>query len=281
MIRQSIVYGLSAGLAARPGPQGSMTAPANLAIDTSPSLHELVYRRLRQAIVDGTLRPGARLVESELGVRMGVSRSPVREALRRLEQENLVVLTPRRGVRVAEAVSELSQFQEMFDVRAALEALAARLAVRRATAAQVSRIGAAIRRMERAVEAGDLHGIIHADADFHRQLVLSAGNPTLERMLSSLLDQIQRMRLVIHARPENSRLALAEHRAVLAAIVRRDESAAVAHIEGHVEAARRRLGEGLAGGGEAMPARAPGRHRSGRTRPPPARAGGERRQPSH
>lgn len=260
-----------------------MTPPAALAIDAidaSPSLHELVYRRLRRAIVDGTLRPGTRLVESKLGVRMGVSRSPIREALRRLEQESLAVLTPRRGVRVAEAVSELPEFEEVFDVRAALEALAARLAARRATAAQVARMRGALARMERAVDAGDLHAIIRADADFHRQILWSAGNPALERLLSSLLDQVQRMRLVIHANSENSRQALAEHHAILDAIVRRDEAAAVAHIEAHVEAARRRLGEGLGERPGPASVPSPGRRQSRRTRRATAGSDGESERPT-
>ena len=155
-----------------------------------------VYDYLRDAIIEGDLPPGTRLLERELSERLGVSRIPVRDALPRLEAEGLIVAGPRRGSVVASMT--LRDVDELFDVRTSLETLAARLAARRAAeggadpaadpeaAAHIDRLAAGLARAEVATAAGDPGEIASANSALHEALIALAGSRMLAAMMSPI-----------------------------------------------------------------------------------------------
>lgn len=143
-------------------------------------LSEQIYAALRADIVEGTLSPGERLVEAELARSFGVSQAPVRDALRRLAHEGLVLQLPRRGSYVAELSDD--QARRSYVVREALEMVAAREFCAHAPADAVDELKACVDRMFEASGAGDLNGVIEADVAFHRAVWELSGNPLLPRM---------------------------------------------------------------------------------------------------
>jgi DNA-binding GntR family transcriptional regulator len=221
------------------------------------SLQERVYRELRAAIVDGTLSSGQRLIETSLATQLGVGRGSVREAIRRLAQEGLVTLTPRRGAAVADPGCD--DIEDVYVIRAALESLAARLAVRRAGARQLQRLHRALDRMRRASKRQDWTGTALADVEFHRLIVEAAGNRKLNEVFATLLDTVRRVRIGVQTGPAWSAASLGHHVDILEAIEARDEPRAVALVTDHVDGARQRIMAAVAV--RNAPSRARGRRR--------------------
>ncbi|MFC9843339.1 GntR family transcriptional regulator [Streptomyces sp. NPDC060223] len=211
-----------------------------------PGLHnqaELAYRRLRERLIDGHYTPGDRLTELGICEDLGMSRTPVREALRRLQSDGLVTSTG-RGV----VVSSLSP-QEMLhatQLQGALDALAAKLA---ATAqrdgelspAQLSGLKEASRRVEEQAEAGDPTGAWRANLDFHMMLARLSGNPLLEDTLDRIWARFAIVSLSnIHRRKD---LAPRQHDAIVSAIVDGDPPRAEAAAAEHAREAAEMYGE--------------------------------------
>ncbi len=194
-------------------------------------VREATYEKLKQALVEGGLNPGERLSEPELAERLGVSRTPVREALVRLAQEGLVELLPGRGAWVRELTPE--EVHEVYEVRAALEAEAARLAALRAGAHELAALAeaeAALRRLPPEDRAGQTR----ADARFHATLVALSKNRELERLFHQLDAKLALARRF--SRDENqSPKTLAEHRAIVEAIRAGDADAAARAARAHIE----------------------------------------------
>jgi DNA-binding GntR family transcriptional regulator len=142
------------------------------------------YEALREAILLRRLQPGQRIVEAEIARQMGISRGPIREAVRQLEQEELVEYHPRRGVVVARLTREA--VQDTYAVRAELDGFAARLAASRLTDEQLAQLDGLIATMRR--EAGEGHNerLLNTDVEFHRCIYLVAGNKVLLRAWNSL-----------------------------------------------------------------------------------------------
>lgn len=153
------------------------------------SLAEQVAQRIRGQIADGSLRPDTRLVEQDLADSLGVSRVPVREALRRLETEGFVTRLPRRGVVVASMTR--TDVEDLFDVREALEVQAVRLATRRATPEEVAELGAVVARGRDALERGDLTEVAAMNGLFHDLVVQMAHNRVLSSMMEPLHGRLQ------------------------------------------------------------------------------------------
>ncbi|WP_238016972.1 GntR family transcriptional regulator [Dactylosporangium sp. AC04546] len=143
-------------------------------------LSDQIYTAIRADIVAGTLTPGERLVEAEMARSFGVSQAPVRDALRRLAHEGLVLQLPRRGTYVAELSDE--QARRSYLVREALEAVAAREFCAHAPDEALEALQASVERMFEASRAGDRPGVIEADVAFHRSVFELSGNPLLPRM---------------------------------------------------------------------------------------------------
>jgi DNA-binding GntR family transcriptional regulator len=158
-------------------------------------LRDDVYRRLRDAIIDGTLAPGERLRDAELATWLGVSRTPIREALLRLAEAGLVAAKPRSSTTVASL--NLREMRDARDVVAAMHQLAVRESVARLTEADVAAMRAANRKFRAAIEKGDVDAAIRADDELHGVPVTVAANRALSAVLeqfSPVLRRIERLR---------------------------------------------------------------------------------------
>ncbi|WP_276958833.1 GntR family transcriptional regulator [Allomeiothermus silvanus] len=198
------------------------------------------YVQVRQAILDGKLLPGQRLVEKELSEQFGLGRAAIRTALARLEQEGLVESEPFRGARVR-SLSE-AEAVEVLEARAALEALSAYHAARRATPEQIETLWAIHRQMEQRHRAGDLWGMSELNNLLHRTLVEISEHRTAARLIEGLRAQGVRHQfrtILVPGRPQQS---LREHRRIIAAVAAHQPQEAAqamkAHLEGVIAALR-------------------------------------------
>jgi DNA-binding GntR family transcriptional regulator len=186
---------------------------------------EKAYRALRRLILANELPAGAQLLEQEAALRLGMSRTPVREAMVRLQQEGMVEIRPRHGMRVLPV--SVQDMRDIYEILTELEAMAARHAAERGVdEAALARLDAAVDAMDKALAADDLEAWALADSEFHTLLVAAAGNRRLQAAVSNVVDQSQRVRrltLRLRAKPVASNQ---DHRAVVAAIRARDHAAA-------------------------------------------------------
>ena len=195
------------------------------------SLREQIKDVILQRIVEGSLEPGSRIVETRIAQELGVSQGPVREALRDLEQLGCVVHEPNRGCSVRDF--SLEELVEAFPVRAALEALAARLAAERITKAELAELEQLLERMTKAARRGDAHDQSQANASFHATIVRAARNRTLERQWQ-MLEPYSRTYLTV-SRPGIDLVFLSDrHVPILNALRRRDPAAAAEAMQEHL-----------------------------------------------
>lgn len=215
------------------------TAAANDEAGARPSRVEGAYDALKAAIRNAVFAPGYQGSEGEIAASLGMSRTPVHEAIIRLQEEGLVRVLPRKGV-VILALSP-DDMREIYEATIALEAASAEILAGKDAAARAA-IAAALDaindRMDEALAAGDLAGWADADGRFHQQLVELTGNGRLARMAATMLDQSHRARmLTIRLRPKPVASAR-DHRAIVAAIRAGDAAAARAAAQAHRAAAR-------------------------------------------
>jgi len=196
-------------------------------------LREIVFESLREAIINGTLKPGERLMELQLAEQMGVSRTPVREAIRKLELEGFVVMVPRKGAYVS-GIS-VRDIVDIFEVRAALESLAAGLAAERITEEELDELERVLFQIAEA-SAGENIGIIaEKDANFHELLFRASRNQRLVNMITHLQEHIQRFRTTSLSVPGRTKHAIEEHKNIVGAIGERNVELAQALAREHVE----------------------------------------------
>ena len=190
-------------------------------------LHEEVVSRLRRMLVDGDIPPGARVPERELCVSFGISRTPLREALKVLAAEGHVVLLPNRGARAARLTRK--DVQDLFEVCEGLEAIAGELACQRICDAQLDEIGALHAAMVEHHRNRDLAPYYRCNRLIHEAIVQAAGNAALAALYDSVTARIGRARYVVPMPPGQWDLAVREHEAILNALQRRD-SLGLGHI---------------------------------------------------
>jgi len=209
-------------------------------IDQYKPLREVVFEALREAIIQGRLEPGERLMEIQLAEEMGVSRTPVREAIRKLELEGFVVMIPRKGAYVA-GIS-LHDITDVFEVRAALESLAAGLAAERITEKELEDLERRLVEIaEVSNDSSDLNVVVERDTNFHDAIYKASRNKTLIQIVSRLQDQIQRFRSVSLAQPGRTKMAVHEHRQIVDAIANRDVELAQTLAREHIESAEQSM----------------------------------------
>lgn len=186
---------------------------------------EVAYDELKKRIISHELAPGAQILEEELALMLGMSRTPVREAAVRLEQEGFVELVPRRGVRVTalskRAVREINEVLECLEIQAA-----ERLAARHVSAEELRRLDLAVTEMDAALESEDIQAWADADYKFHKLLIELCGNAHLTAVAQNFLDKAHRFRLLtlsLRAKPVYSNV---NHAAVLEAVRRNDPQTA-------------------------------------------------------
>ena len=196
-------------------------------------LRDVVFNTLRQAILRGELKPGERLMEIQLANKLGVSRTPIREAIRKLELEGLVIMIPRRGAEVAE-ITEKS-LRDVLEVRAVLEELAVDLACDRISAEDIQNLKEAAKEFEAALQGGDVTEYAEADVKFHDIIYLATDNKRLIQLLYNLREQMYRYRVEYLKRTEVHPVLLAEHEHIISCIEKHDKEAAKVAISTHIE----------------------------------------------
>ncbi len=202
-------------------------------LDNYKPLRELVFESLREAIISGTLPPSERLMEIQLAEEMGVSRTPVREAIRKLELEGLVVMIPRKGAYVAGM--SIKDIVDVFEIRGALEGLAAELASERVTDEELESMERYLVKISEEIESGDLPKVVETDTDFHTLIYKASRNARLSQIISNLREQIQRFRTTSLSFPGRMKIALEEHRKIVEAIASRDGELARRLAQEHIE----------------------------------------------
>ncbi|MBB5264250.1 DNA-binding GntR family transcriptional regulator [Catenibacillus scindens] len=196
-------------------------------------LRDVVFNTLREAILRGDLEPGERLMEIALANRLGVSRTPIREAIRKLELEGLVVMIPRKGAHVASITKK--DLQDVLEVRTSLEILAAKLACERMDDQQRENLYQALEHFKDVLKTKDVTAIAGADVDFHDVIFASTQNARLVQILNNLREQMYRYRLEYLKDFSSHERLLQEHRALAAAIEAKDQELAAAIVRAHIE----------------------------------------------
>jgi DNA-binding GntR family transcriptional regulator len=233
-----------AALSARRGIPAASTSDDHHSVLPSVKKHrtleELAYLDIRQAIAEGRFAPGERIVVSSLAAASGVSRIPVMQALRRLETEGFVRITPHKDVVVASPSPE--EFRERFLLMAALEALCLRESVGKLTPAVVRQLRVLQAELVAARRAKDTARAATLDGQFHLQICETAGLPQTLQLFRNLLDRGEYYRLIMHARRGGfAKESLEEHEKILRALEADDLSGAVKAIEAHRLGAMQRL----------------------------------------
>ena len=166
----------------------------NFSLQNHRPLREIVYEELKRQIMVGEIAPGTRMMEVDLADEMGVSRTPVREAIRKLEKEGLVTIEPRRGAYASDISAK--DMVDVLEVRQDLEGMAAGLAAQKIAEGDILQLKDMTRRYKEAVEAGDIEEIIKQDEDFHKFIVGLSDNKTLIKMVSQVQELALRFRYI-------------------------------------------------------------------------------------
>jgi DNA-binding GntR family transcriptional regulator len=204
-------------------------------LQPSPNLTDQVYGRILEAVIDRTLLPGQRITQNELAERLGVSRQPVSHALHRLHQQGLLAESGRRGFEVTQLNPD--RIRHLYEVRGALDALAARLAAER-TGSDAAGRG----QLEAALHAGraidsktPLAQLIALDVDFHGAIYRLAGNPAIEEMIAPQWPHMRRSMATVLAELDYRESAWTEHEVIaghiLSGAAKAAEDAAFAHAQ--------------------------------------------------
>lgn len=210
-----------------------MTDDLKLNMNAYLPLRDVVFNTLREAILKGDLKPGERLMELQLAAQLGVSRTPIREAIRMLEQEGLAVTMPRKGAEVAKMT--LKGMEDVLEIRAALDELASQLACERITEEQLGRLEERKKEFERSLKTGVVKAIAEADVNFHDVIYEATGNPKLVIMLNNLREQVYRYRVEYLKNVDNYPILIKEHEAIYQSLINHNREEATLAIREHVE----------------------------------------------
>ena len=204
-----------------------------LGMDEFLPLRDVVFNTLRQAILTGELKPGERLMEIHLANRLGVSRTPIREAIRKLELEGLVTMIPRRGAEVAQ-ITEKSM-KDVLEVRRTLDALSAELACERISKEEEEALKQACLNFEAAVKTKDTKAIAKADVAIHDIIAAATGNQRLIQLINNLAEQMYRYRFEYIKDASQHEGIIEEHRIIYESIVKKDKEAAAEMAKTHID----------------------------------------------
>lgn len=196
-----------------PIPSTATTLPRSLA-------REDVYRTIKEWIINLQLAPGEVIRDQELAASLGVSRTPVREALRRLEDEGLIITSFHKWTKVAP--SDISEAEQLYPAVAALEAMATELAQPRLSPANLKQLAAINKALEEAVKQRDAEQAATLDAQFHALIVQRSGNAEIEKLLASLLPRIRRIELAHFGSQPIAQQSVKEHKAIVNALKKGD-----------------------------------------------------------
>ena len=220
-------------------PNGTEPRLEPINLDTYQPLREVICESLRNAIKNGKLKPGERLMEVQLAEELGISRTPVREAIRKLEQEGYVIMLPRRGTYVSSV--SVHDVQEIFEIRTALESLSTGLAARRIENEELEQLQKLLAEIEGYIDKHDIDNIVKTDIEFHDLLYKVSRNERLSGIISNLKEQLSRFRTLSMSYPGRLKETLEEHREMVEAIASGDVEAAREAAERHMVRAEETL----------------------------------------
>lgn len=196
-------------------------------------LRDVVFNTLRQAILRGELKPGERLMEIQLANKLGVSRTPIREALRKLELEGLVNMVPRKGAEVAD-ITEKS-LRDVLEVRKALEELSVQLACEKITEEEIEELKRVAERFKDTLDDQDVTKIAEADVAFHDVIYTATDNQKLILLLNNLREQMYRYRVEYLKKEEAYPQLIAEHEELIDNISKRNKEEATRIMCEHID----------------------------------------------
>lgn len=205
----------------------------NVTMNEYLPLRDVVFNTLRQAILRGELKPGVRLMEIQLANKLGVSRTPIREALRKLELEGLVNMVPRKGAEVAD-ITEKS-LRDVLEVRKALEELSVQLACEKITEEEIEELKRAAERFKDTLDDQDVTKIAEADVAFHDIIYTATDNQKLILLLNNLREQMYRYRVEYLKKEEAYPQLIAEHEELIDNISKRNKEEATRIMCEHID----------------------------------------------
>ena len=212
-------------------------------LDTYKPLRDVVSEALRQAIKEGILKPGERLMEIQLADELGVSRTPIREAIRKLELEGFVVMIPRRGTYVADI--SLKDVVQVFEIRSALEELAAGLAAERITPDELEELERILVEINEYIDRDEFDKIVDTDIRFHGVLYRASRNNRLVDILHNLREQMLRFRSISMHYPGRLAATWEEHRRLVESIANHNSVQARKIAKKHMENSEKTLIMGI------------------------------------
>jgi len=204
-------------------------------------LRDLIFEHLKQQILDGVIKPEDRLIERDIADQLTVSRTPVREALRRLESEGYVEYVPRKGVVVRGF--NVAEIEEIYEIRKALECLAVRQAILNSTEADIARMKEILAQWQRDADRVESQFAADGQDEFDAAIIAAARMPMVKNFIHVLRTSLMRYRKINLSRAPRRKSAMDEHKAILQAIIDRDEERAVKATTEHIDNSRRALFE--------------------------------------
>lgn len=205
----------------------------NLTIQNHRPLREIVYEELREGILTGAIKPGTRMMEVDLAEEMGVSRTPVREAIRKLEKEGLVTIRPRKGAYASDI--SVKSMMDILEVRSNLEGLAAYLAAGRMSPERKEALVKVEQDFEQALRSGDMKEMIHNDTLFHHYVVEGSDNSHLTLLVEQLQELVLRFRYIYYKDFKRAEEMAPEHRGICQAILDGDAASARDSAFNHID----------------------------------------------
>lgn len=196
-------------------------------------LRDVVFNTLRQEILTGRMKPGERLMEIHLANKLGVSRTPIREAIRKLELEGLVIMIPRRGAEVAQI--SWKNLKDVMEVRLALDVLTIELACERMTQEEQSQLTLACDNFKAATKTMDTRKIAEADVAFHDIIVASTRNERLIQLVNNLSEQMYRYRFEYLKDGSQHEMLVEEHKQMCRCIAQKDKQLASKVVRNHIK----------------------------------------------
>lgn len=209
-----------------------MVKVPKLKMDSYQPLRDVIFETLRKSIVTGEIKPGERLMEVSLAEQMGVSRTPVREAIRRLEAEGLVTMTPRKGTHVSQL--SIKDIMDVLEVRTVLDKLATDLAAERIQAAQLKSLEGIHKAYINCVQKSNIEGAVKKDVEFHDIIYAASGNPRLVAVATSLREHVYRFRVLYMKDALIAENVLIEHEQILSALTNAESEKASNLAEKHI-----------------------------------------------
>lgn len=209
-----------------------MTDNLELQMDAYLPLRDVVFQTLRGAILRGELKPGERLMELQLASKLGVSRTPIREAIRMLEHEGLAITIPRKGAEVAKMTEK--DMEDVLQIRTVLEDLAVRLSCEKITKTELVELRQAMEQFEEKTKLDDVVEIAKADVNFHDVLYKASDNPKLLGLLNNLREQMYRYRVEYLKDRSVYPQLMKEHHHLYEALCAKDAEKASAYTKQHL-----------------------------------------------